>query len=278
VCGFIAVGFRHASVKTLIVLSVVFTSAVIIFNVIFGLAMPYIPPEGMTEIIQAWKPSAEQLQIDLDGFSGNWWQQFITNAPTAALMQTFLLLFFSLWRVLGMMLLGIALYKLGIITAQKSTTFYWRMVLLCTSVGLAIILAGVNQNQLHDFDIAYSMYFGSLFNYVGSVLMALAYVAVVMLMMRLQCLLRLQAAFAALGKTAFTNYILQSLICTFFFYGFGLGFYGDLVRYELVLFTVCVWIIQLSLASLWLKYFEFGPLEWLWRCLTYKHWSPISKN
>lgn len=275
VCGFIAVSFRHASVKKLIILSAIFTSGTIVFYLTISWAIQYIPEADMADMMAEWRPTAEQLQVELDSFRGSWWQQFVASAPIAAIVQTFLLAVYSLWRVTGMMLLGIALYKSGVITAQKSKEFYWRMTLLCFGVGLALILYGVYQNQHHGFDMDYSMYFGSLFNYVGSVFMALAYVGLVMLLVLAARFARLKTMLAALGKTAFTNYILQSVICTLFFYGFGLGFYGKLDRFQLLLVVFLVWLVQLILAPLWLRHFKFGPLEWLWRCLTYKRWQEI---
>jgi uncharacterized protein len=74
---------------------------------------------------------------------------------------------------------------------------------------------------------------------------------------------------------ALTNYLMQSLICTTLFYGYGAGLYGKLQRYELYYVVVGVWVLQLLLSSLWLRYFRFGPMEWLWRSLTYTTWQPL---
>ena len=68
---------------------------------------------------------------------------------------------------------------------------------------------------------------------------------------------------------ALTNYLSQSVILSLIFYGHGLN-----LRSELDLFTVMaivpgVWILQLVVSGLWLRHFAFGPVEWLWRCLTY---------
>jgi uncharacterized protein len=71
------------------------------------------------------------------------------------------------------------------------------------------------------------------------------------------------------GQMAFTNYLLQSLICAFIFYGFGFGLFGQLQRYEVYLVVAAIWGFQIMISHLWLRYFLFGPFEWLWRSLTY---------
>jgi uncharacterized protein len=81
---------------------------------------------------------------------------------------------------------------------------------------------------------------------------------------------------AATGRMAFTNYISQSLIMTTIFW--HLGHFGEISRPELWLVVGGVWLAQLIWSPLWLSVFAMGPLEWLWRCLTYKRWVPITKS
>lgn len=72
------------------------------------------------------------------------------------------------------------------------------------------------------------------------------------------------------GRLSLSNYLLQSLIGTFIFYGYGLGFYGQLRPFYGVLLTIAIYILQIQLSKLWLKSYKIGPAEWLWRSLTYK--------
>jgi uncharacterized protein len=76
---------------------------------------------------------------------------------------------------------------------------------------------------------------------------------------------------------AFTNYLMQSFMCGLFFYGIGFGMYGRLQRYEVYYVAVAVWVIEIIWSHIWLKYYRFGPLEWLWRSLTYWKKQPIKK-
>jgi len=79
------------------------------------------------------------------------------------------------------------------------------------------------------------------------------------------------------GQMAFTNYLMQSLIGALFFYGIGMGMFGKLQRYELYYVVAVVWMLEIIWSHLWLRYFRFGPLEWLWRSLTYWKKQPIKR-
>ena len=83
--------------------------------------------------------------------------------------------------------------------------------------------------------------------------------------------------FQPVGQMAFTNYLGQSIICGLFFYGIGFGMFGQLQRYEIYYVVAAVWILQIVYSHIWLKYFRFGPLEWLWRSLTYWKKQPMEK-
>jgi len=80
---------------------------------------------------------------------------------------------------------------------------------------------------------------------------------------------------AAVGQMAFTNYILQTVICTTVFYGHGLGLFGSVQRSDQILIVIAVSLLQLVASPLWLGFFRFGPLEWLWRSLTYMKAQPM---
>jgi uncharacterized protein len=85
-------------------------------------------------------------------------------------------------------------------------------------------------------------------------------------------------ALAATGRMAFTNYLTQSLIMTGIFYGGrGLGLFGQLEWTELAVVVMGVWALQLVWSPLWLSVFSMGPLEWIWRCLTYRRFLPIGR-
>ena len=77
---------------------------------------------------------------------------------------------------------------------------------------------------------------------------------------------------------AFSCYIAETLICTTIFYGHGLGLFGSVHRLGQMLVVVTVWIVLLAAAPLWLARLRYGPLEWLWRTLTYGRIEPLRRS
>jgi uncharacterized protein len=80
---------------------------------------------------------------------------------------------------------------------------------------------------------------------------------------------------AAAGRMALTNYLMQSVICTFLFYSYGLRLYGSVGAAAGLVLSVSIWLVQLPISMLWLGKFRFGPMEWLWRSLTYGKAQPM---
>jgi uncharacterized protein len=76
-------------------------------------------------------------------------------------------------------------------------------------------------------------------------------------------------SFGAIGRTALTNYLLQSVVCSLIFYSYGLRLLGDVGPAILLPMTVAIYAIQLVISRWWLERFRFGPVEWVWRRLTY---------
>lgn len=73
----------------------------------------------------------------------------------------------------------------------------------------------------------------------------------------------------SVGQMALTNYLTQSLICSIIFNGFAFGLFGKLQRYEIYLVVLGIWLFQIAFCNVWMRYFLFGPFEWVWRSLTY---------
>ena len=82
---------------------------------------------------------------------------------------------------------------------------------------------------------------------------------------------------SAAGRAAFTNYLGTSIVMLVLFHGWGVGLYGALGRTELHLVTLAAWVLMLAWSKPWLERFRFGPLEWLWRCLTYLRVFPLRR-
>lgn len=183
---------------------------------------------------------------------------------------------YDLWDVLSMMLLGIALFKLNILSGEKSYRFYGLMVLLGYVVGLTTNYFEVTTIMWDDFSfLAFSK--TNVSYDLGRIGMAIGHIGLIMMFAKLPVLNWLKLRIAAVGKMALTNYIMHSLICMIIFTGVGFGLFGKLQRYELYYIVFAIWIFQLIVSPIWLKYFHFGPIEWLWRRLSYQYKPPFRK-
>ena len=276
--AFLAFVFRKLKAKTLLIYSVLFFIVPIIFSLASGFSIQYWPEESYNQNMETWMPDNSIIEAEINTMRGSWVNQMDERIPSAIFMQTFLFFWQSFWRVMSMMLLGMALYKWEIITAKRSNTFYNKMALISLGLGLTLTATGIFQNFSHHWLMDYSMFFGSMYNYIGSMGVALGYIALIMLLAKSGSMRKLKYRIISVGRMAFTNYILMSLICTFIFYGHGLGLFGKVERSVQILIVLAVWVIILTISPLWLKKFQYGPLEWLWRVLTYWRKQPMNKG
>ncbi|RMH26807.1 MAG: DUF418 domain-containing protein [Planctomycetota bacterium] len=220
-------------------------------------------------------PTPEQIEAQIAVHRGSWGEIAVSRAPQALSFQTIYFLMWGVWRVGGLMLLGAGLYKLGAFGAAWPARRYALGAIAGYAVGLPIIALGVQRMASHGYDGVEMFRSDILFNYVGSVPVALAHVCAVMLLCRPGALRVAQRALAAVGRTALTNYLAQSVIATTLFYGYGFGWFGGLSRVEQMGVVAVIWAFQLIVSSLWLRAFRFGPAEWLWRSLTYGRAQPM---
>lgn len=223
-------------------------------------------------------PDAEILANERSAMLGSFGERAAYMAPTVIMFQTFMLFVWGIWRIASMMLLGMALYKWGVFSAARSTRFYAIMIGAGLLTGVPLVLGGVSMMHAADFDPLKAIGINGAFNYFGSVGIALAWIGLIMLLCKSGALSWLRAGLAAVGRMAFTNYLSQSLIAAFIFYGWGMGGFGSMSRSEMLLIVAGVWLLQLILSPLWLSRFRMGPLEWLWRSLTYLRLQPILRR
>ena len=89
---------------------------------------------------------------------------------------------------------------------------------------------------------------------------------------------KFQQKLRSIGKTALTSYLVQTLIATIIFYGFGFGLFGYVNRLVQLLIMFLIWILLLSLCPMWLSKYHYGPAEWIWRMLTQMKFVSLKKQ
>ena len=277
-CGFVVFLMRNWTPRRLLITGSLSLCIPFVYSIATGLSLQQLPPDAVTGMTEAWRPGQGSLVAELEAYRGAWGDQQALRSNTALFFESYLFLTHFFWRAAGMMLIGMALYRWNVLSAVQSDRFYLRLVYGGAVTGLLLSGFGVWRNFAHDWSLEYSMFLGSQWNYWGSVAMAVGYVGLVMLVIRRQWMVGLQTRLAAVGRTAFSNYIGQSVLCTWIFYGTGLGWFGHVTRTQQILVVAAVWILQLIVSPLWLRYFRFGPLEWLWRTLTYWRFQPLRRQ
>jgi uncharacterized protein len=220
------------------------------------------------------KPSAEDLAAETDAYRGSYWTALRHRAGFLAGIQASILYHYFVFDIGGMMILGIGLLKLGVFSAALPARLYWAMAAVGFGAGIPLGALAAGSDIVSGFDPVTAA-FSSVSFALARLPIALAHVAVVMLVFKAGILRWLTAPLAAVGQTAFSCYIAESLICTTIFYGHGFGLFGQLQRYQLQYVVAAIWIVLLIVAPIWLRRFRFGPLEWLWRSLTYSTAQPM---
>ncbi len=212
----------------------------------------------------------EQIRKSREG----WVSNFNSRAPLAFGAQTTAMLKFMLWDVVFPMLLGMALYKNGTLSGQRSVTFYLRLAAFGYLLGLPPLIYITNSVVASGWDHWISIWPIAAYEY-GRLTMGLGHIGLLLLIYRLGWFALLTNLLARVGQMALTNYLLTSTLMTLFFNGYGLGHYASLERHQLLYVVVGMWSINLLISPLWLRYFRFGPVEWAWRSLTYWQKQPF---
>lgn len=191
----------------------------------------------------------------------------------------------EIWDSVALMLLGIALYKWGFLSGQWSNQAYWKVLGVGYAIGLPLVSYSFYHGYLYHPNLeanlarmeAVPIEWTSIIYPFQRILLVLAHASAIILLYKAQVVPRLFRGLIAVGQMAFTNYIIHSVICTLFFFGYGLNYYGDLEFYQIYFVVFAIWILQLIISPIWLHYFLFGPLEWLWRSLTYWRIQPFRR-
>lgn len=218
------------------------------------------------------RPTPQQLQEEIDNRRKGYFANVAAFAPIVFMLETSMLYLIFFWDVVGAMLIGMALYKWGVFSAARSYKFYAIMALAGYGYGLPAGTFVVWDWTQKGFELGTRWL--TLYD-TTRIAVALGHVAIVMMVCKAGALHFLTSRLAAVGQMALTNYIMHSVIVMFVFCGFGFGLFGQLARHQLYYVVGSIWLFQLIVSPIWLTFFQFGPLEWLWRSLTYKKLQPM---
>ncbi|MBC7863479.1 MAG: DUF418 domain-containing protein [Bacteroidia bacterium] len=186
------------------------------------------------------------------------------------------------WESFATIMLGMALFKLGVFSGRLNKKAYLWLMFLGLGIGLPLSYCATNAFYVRAafVKIYFEKWYVSAFTFeqLPRVILTLGYVGLFMLICVSGWMKGVQKILAAVGRMAFTNYLMQSFITTFIFFGYGFGMAGKFSRYELWYFIFAIWLFQIIFSVVWLRFFTMGPLEWLWRSLIYWKRMPMRVN
>ncbi len=220
-----------------------------------------------------FNPSKEDLQQEFDMYRGSYFHLVGKRAAEVKQWHSSPFYMFG-WDMFTMMLIGIAFAKTGVLAAARSRRFYTLLMAGGYAVGLPIGAAAAYLAYKQNFEPMQTIFVFTTYQ-AARIAMTLGHMSALLLMCQFGWLAGLRRRFAAVGQTAFSNYIAHSVIYGFVFYGYGFNLFGKLERYQLYYVVLGMWVFSMIASPLWLEHFRFGPLEWCWRSLTYWKRQPM---
>jgi uncharacterized protein len=232
--------------------------------------------DSFNAVRSEFRPARENLEAHVANVRESYSSAFSVLSADTRYMESEFFFRHGLVECMGMMLLGMALLKLGVLSGDSSTRVYLAMVVIGYALGLSVNISEVRQLESEHFSPDVMLRTFMTYD-IGRIPMTLGHVGLIALLHRSQRLIGASRVLAAVGQMALTNYLSQSLLCLFIFTGAGLAWYGQLARHELYYVVIAIWAVQLVWSPLWLHHFRYGPTEWVWRSLTYLRWQPLRR-
>lgn len=286
ICGAVAfVAWRWRS-KLLLEIGVVLLA----FKLVNGMTAYYevstlkaAAERGYPPDVAAWQayqqnasPPVDAIPSELAGYRGTYAEALRTRVPTTIFMQT--VISREAWLdTIGLMLIGMALFRLGFFSGAWSRRTYWLVAAPIPLLWLAYVplvwwlerTANAPLTQIATEAIQLTLL---------RPLLSLGYAALVILFVQSRHARWLADRLAATGRMAFSNYLGTSIAVTLFFNGYGLGWYGYLQRWQCLIVAGVVWLAMLAWSKPWLDRFVYGPFEWLWRSAARAKLQPFRRD
>lgn len=274
--------FRNARPRTLLIWAAVLFAiplALGLSNALIGV----VAAVAMGPALGAFNVAATLNQINrlaIETYArGSWGQIFVWRAIEWLVMMLSSLLNAGP-HILGLFVLGMYAGKTRLFSDLPAHQTFFRkglhyglLVGLPANLLIALARSSVNGNLLSPL-----LLLSQPLLLVTGPLLTAGYVGAFAALARRPAIHRLLRPLAAAGRMALSNYLMQSIVCTTLFYSYGLGLFGQVGAFAGLALTFGLWSVQLIVSWLWLRAFRFGPLEWLWRSLTYGRRQPMRRS
>jgi len=276
---------RHASLRKLAIIALLIFSVPTLIRfadynaVIASKADPVAWQQSLAEARPKLSDADVQTSIKVMQ-SGSFGDVFKKQAVGSLILQTIVTVKWWFLDALGTMVIGMILFRLGILPQEKPAAeirrTIKRMALLGYGIGLPVSI--METYRIISSDFAPDQHAIAAFTYdIGRLAMAAGHLSLILMLCQSTGWQRAKQTLAAVGRMALSNYLSQSILCGLIFYSFGLGLYGKLPGFYLYMVVALIWATQLWWSKRWLARFRFGPFEWLWRSLTYGKKQPMRR-
>ncbi len=268
VIGFILLLFHNAKPKTLLIWALIL---IIVPTIIFG---------GLYLIVDIYTNNASTYN-NVDMITVN----KIIEIYSSGTLLDILVQRFDDWKrtnvgfgTVYITLVLLPMFMLGAYFAKKR---YFHNIennlLIIKKIWISMFFIGYSFKLLpYIFSGSYTIDF--LQDQIGGPATSLFYATSIILLMRYNKWKRFLLPFSYVGRLSLSNYLFQSILCTSIFYSYGFGLYGKVSPFIGLVLTILIYILQVFLSQYWLTKFSIGPVEWVWRSLTYKKILPIKKR
>ena len=287
-CGMLLYFFRSKSPKSLVRWAVAFLSLSVIY---FGLVAvagamagsPDLPPSAASSVMEARQAidtelgvTSKKIPTELKLYRSDY-ATIVDSRLIGRTLEPFVSFFSFGLETLGLMFIGMALFKSDFLTGQWAPARYRNWATRCVLVSLPALAALAWWQASSGFDAVRVFAAFLALSVPFDIAMAIAWAALIILWVKTGPMPALKLRVAAAGRMAFTNYLATSIVMTSLFYGYGLGLFGEVGRAGLWLFVLGMWALILLWSKPWLDRFHYGPLEWLWRSLSRLQLQPLRK-
>jgi len=221
-------------------------------------------PENMTQAIR-------------EHYRQSYWEWF-TERWTNILFMHIAYLFLGLIMMGWPMIIGMGMMKWGFFTGEWSTGAYLRTALILYAIGFPSEYTSIIVSLTpHEKPLNWEMRVCQPLENLAMLAITLGNASFMLWLYKTGRLNWIATRLEAVGRMALSNYLFDSVFCTLLFSNIGPGLFAAIPRVGLVAITAAIWIFQLAISPIWLRHFRFGPMEWLWRSLTYWKIQPLRR-
>ncbi|MFO7924138.1 MAG: DUF418 domain-containing protein [Bacteroidales bacterium] len=283
--GFLLIAFRRKSGRSLIkwaiwliLIPIIISSLGVLMTVLASM-----DPEAKTAVDASLQERATFMESMIVKASAVYSTGSFTEIVSIRLREYQLLLpgiLFFYPMVFAMFLTGVWAAKKEIIrNYQDHLPFFrktFRIALITGLIANTIYTYSYFQTSAAMADIYSVLY--SAGHIIGGISFGIAYISGIVLLVNRGKLKGFGSLMSPVGRMALTNYLMHSIICTTLFLSYGFGLFSQITAWQGVLLTIVIFGIQIYYSKVWLKYFDYGPFEWLWRSLTYGRLMKFRKS